>query len=226
MEITQFGVGIDFYSEASPTRMMTVNLFQRRPGSNRMCHRCGGGPETLLHACRDCPGLLELWDKLGVTWDAIPPNDETFMSWISELFDKGEQCVQIVILAIWVIWNSRNGIIHERYHQPIQSLLTFILGYAWELQSLSTEGGGCRAPILEVWRPPVEPWVRVNFDAHGKDFSGNAMSAGLRMVRVDSGEVAEEGEIVAEEFLFGHAKVKRSRVMSLQLFAVTFSSAY
>ncbi|KAK5776457.1 hypothetical protein PVK06_044416 [Gossypium arboreum] len=142
-----------------------VNLFQRRPGSNRMCHRCGGGPETLLHACRDCPGLLELWDKLGVTWDAIPPNDETFMSWISELFDKGEQCVQIVILAIWVIWNSRNGIIHERYHQPIQSLLTFILGYAWELQSLSTEGGGCRAPILEVWRPPVEPWVRVNFDA-------------------------------------------------------------
>ncbi|XP_017638058.1 uncharacterized protein LOC108479781 [Gossypium arboreum] len=38
------------------------------------------------------------------------------------------------------------------------------------------------------------------------------MSAGLRMVRVDSGEVAEEGEIVAEEFLFGHAKVKRSRI--------------
>lgn len=54
-----------------------VDLFQFRLGSDRMCPRCGGGPETLLHAYRDCLELLELWGKLGISWGFVPADDDT-----------------------------------------------------------------------------------------------------------------------------------------------------
>ncbi|MBA0852729.1 hypothetical protein Goshw_009103 [Gossypium schwendimanii] len=131
-----------------------------------MCPRCGTGPETDLHACRDCPGF----------------------------FGKDAKQVRISIITISVIWNSRNKIIHEGIYQSIQTLLIFVLGYAREMDSLLVERKCTEGDALLVWKPPIDPWVRVNFDA---DFYGHLRALSTATVVRDS-----EGFLLGSAFFW------------------------
>ncbi|MBA0679762.1 hypothetical protein Goari_011514 [Gossypium aridum] len=131
-----------------------------------MCPRCGTGPETDLHACRDCPGF----------------------------FGKDAKQVRISIITISVIWNSRNKIIHEGIYQSIQTLLIFVLGYAREMDSLLVERKCTEGDALLVWKPPIDPWVRVNFDA---DFYGHLRALSTAAVVRDS-----EGFLLGSAFFW------------------------
>lgn len=52
------------------------NLFRRRIGADRMRPRCGSGPETILHVCRDNPVVKEVWHGLGYSWHIIPESED------------------------------------------------------------------------------------------------------------------------------------------------------
>ncbi|MBA0580463.1 hypothetical protein Gorai_022679, partial [Gossypium raimondii] len=58
-----------------------------------MCPRCGCGPETILHVCRDCPGILHIWHNLGISWDPVLAADDTPINWVGQLFAQGTRHV-------------------------------------------------------------------------------------------------------------------------------------
>ncbi|KAK5795202.1 hypothetical protein PVK06_036460 [Gossypium arboreum] len=43
--------------------------------------RCGSGPETILHVCRDNPVVKEVWHGLGYSWHIIPESEDTTIQW-------------------------------------------------------------------------------------------------------------------------------------------------
>lgn len=69
--------------------------------------------------------------------------------------------MSLTIIILWVIWNSRNKIVHEGVFQMPLQLHTFILRYMREL-TLSPSETSCSV-LSGLWTPLVEPWVRVNF---------------------------------------------------------------
>ncbi|MBA0676340.1 hypothetical protein Goari_017819 [Gossypium aridum] len=60
-----------------------------------MCPRCGCGPETILHVCRDCPGILHIWHNLGISWDPVLAADDTPINWVGQLFAQGTRHVRV-----------------------------------------------------------------------------------------------------------------------------------
>lgn len=48
------------------------NQFRRRIGVDRMCPHYGSGLETILHVCRDCPVVQEVWHGLGFYQHIVP----------------------------------------------------------------------------------------------------------------------------------------------------------
>ncbi|MBA0610640.1 hypothetical protein Godav_011460 [Gossypium davidsonii] len=110
------------------------------------------------------------------------------------VFGKDAKQVHISIITISVIWNSRNKIIHEGIYQSIQTLLIFVLGYAREMDSLLVERKCTEGDALLVWEPPIDPWVRVNFDA---DFYGHLRALSTAAVVRDS-----EGFLLGSAFFW------------------------
>lgn len=131
-----------------------ANLFQRRIGADRMCLRCGMGPETILHAGWDCPSVLQLWHTLEVSWVVHP--DDTPLTWLHIVFQTAGERVYSVILTIWATWYCRNQIIHEGTYQTVQQIHTFILGYMWKLHIMPLEP--TRLVSHSVWTPTGWYW--------------------------------------------------------------------
>ncbi|KAK5842723.1 hypothetical protein PVK06_005110 [Gossypium arboreum] len=103
-----------FIKNYMPTKS---NLFQRQIGPDRMCSRCGIGPKTNLHACRDCPGVLDVWQQLRITWTLLDEMVDVPIVWIGQLFSNDAKQTQFSIITLWAIWNSRNKIIYEGIYQ-------------------------------------------------------------------------------------------------------------
>ncbi|KAK5845935.1 hypothetical protein PVK06_002183 [Gossypium arboreum] len=64
-----------------------------------------------------------------------------------------------------VQWSRRNKLIHEGVYLPTRSILFSILGYLRELDSLSIPREDIVTVGSSLWKTPVDPWARVNFDA-------------------------------------------------------------
>ncbi|MBA0636144.1 hypothetical protein Godav_024864 [Gossypium davidsonii] len=58
---------------------------------------------------------------------------------------------------------SRNKITYEGVYESVRSLLIFVLGYLRDLDSLPSGSENITAIESLLWRPPVDPWVCVNF---------------------------------------------------------------
>ncbi|KAG8504059.1 hypothetical protein CXB51_002423 [Gossypium anomalum] len=102
----------------------------------------------------------------------ISQAENSLVSWVGQLFN-GKRNYQklIIIVVIWVIWFSRNRLVHERKQHTSSKITTFVLGYARELETLSPWGGDLLRRLF-VW---------VNFDAgFYKDLEASSTCINIR----------------------------------------------
>ncbi|MFQ6650032.1 hypothetical protein Gotur_022158 [Gossypium turneri] len=106
-----------------------------------------------------------------------------------------------VVIAIWAIWWARNKQVMEGISTTRQSSIAKILSMVEELKVLNE-----KLPVIKVvgsdcWRPPQDPWVKLNFDAAykiqtNKSCSGfiirNGRGKGFFLVEGDSRTVIEK----------------------------------
>ncbi|KAK5824516.1 hypothetical protein PVK06_019291 [Gossypium arboreum] len=78
------------------------------------------------------------------------------------------QC-QIFVCALWAIWTERNKWIPERQRKTGLKVADFVRNYICELDGLRNV---LLAKMMERerWKPPENPFVKINFDsAYKKD---------------------------------------------------------
>ncbi|KAA3460185.1 reverse transcriptase [Gossypium australe] len=93
-----------------PTRQA---LRLRRLISDSSCPWCRNAEENCIHIFRQCPTALETWQNLNLLW--VTQTAETDLwAWLTWVFTigSGTQC-RLFCCAIWMIWSSRNKLVHE-----------------------------------------------------------------------------------------------------------------
>ncbi|MFQ6619559.1 hypothetical protein Gotur_000650, partial [Gossypium turneri] len=127
-----------------------VNLRCKRLTTNVRCPRCGSGEENSLHVFLQCPKSNEVWQNISMTW-VTPYRDQNTRTWLTWVFEKGtnEQC-KVFCCALWVIWNSRNQMVHERKIVSGRDLVHKIKAYLAEIESVGMEK--CTLKTVEVQR--------------------------------------------------------------------------
>ena len=105
------------------------------------CPICRNGPESILHALRDCPSARDIWHQLGV-----PPSDSVFFvanlkDWLvfncnSKLRQRAGQLpwFQVFLFAIWMIWKNRNHFVFKgtmQYPNVAKEILGRVMEYTY-----------------------------------------------------------------------------------------------
>ncbi|XP_016743109.2 uncharacterized protein [Gossypium hirsutum] len=151
-------------------------LFNRRIRNSAICSRCNLGSESLLHVVADCNNVKEIWDGIGISWDSNL-NLETFWHWFIHLVQhKAERIWEKVVIAIWAIWWAHNKQVMEGISTTRQSTIAKILCMVEELKVLNEKLPVIKAVGSDCWRPPQEPWVKLNFDAAYKTQTNKSCS--------------------------------------------------
>ncbi|KAA3458643.1 reverse transcriptase [Gossypium australe] len=163
-----------------------VSMHARRLAANSSCPRCSGGEETLNHLFRVCPVSMAVWRVLSDINLAVYTQVE-FVDWLTMLLISIllTKC-RTFCVALWAIWGERNYCIHDRTSRSGQEIVSFILSYVKELDSIKKTSHNT-FPVDIKWRHPSGQEVKVNFDGA---FDGrNKCSASGVVARDSSGQV-------------------------------------
>ncbi|KAG8491201.1 hypothetical protein CXB51_014347 [Gossypium anomalum] len=89
------------------------NLRLRRVASDSSSPRCRSAEEDSNHVFRRCPITTETWQNLSLSW--VTNNAITDLwDWLTWVFTIGnsQQC-RLFCCAAWMIWSSKNQLVHE-----------------------------------------------------------------------------------------------------------------
>ncbi|XP_074298375.1 uncharacterized protein LOC141629244 [Silene latifolia] len=123
---------------------------------------------------RDCDGVGEIWDGLGVErMEGVGFGDTR--EWIEEMM-KGmgmRECVEFVT-GCWAIWEDRNKLVFEGEGGDVGSMVRRVRDMVWEMRDGlvseticgGSKGGGPVGNGDEVgWRRPRPGVMKINVDA-------------------------------------------------------------
>ncbi|KAA3474747.1 reverse transcriptase [Gossypium australe] len=101
--------------------------------NDSVCPRCRNTEEDSNHVLRQCPTAIELWQDLNISW-VINSNITDLWSWFTCVFDIGSnnQC-RIFCCAAWMLWFSRNKLVHEGKTTTRGDLSQRVMNYIVEL---------------------------------------------------------------------------------------------
>ncbi|KAA3482102.1 reverse transcriptase [Gossypium australe] len=88
-------------------------LLLRKVVSDSSCPQCRSAEEDRLHIFKQCPATVQTWQLLELLW--VTNNViSNLWEWFTSVFSVGDnsQC-RIFCCAIWMIWRSRNQLVHE-----------------------------------------------------------------------------------------------------------------
>lgn len=144
--------------------------FHRHMSSSPLCTRCHIQVETLCHALIECPQAKAMWEghPCAVTMSTVPLNSflESFQ-WLQA--HTSSEDLSIICISLWACWFGRNRFVMENKHcdlvQLSSSFVTMLREYLQYNQRVVER---CIPATITThnWRPPMEGWVKVNFDAH------------------------------------------------------------
>ncbi|MBA0704127.1 hypothetical protein Golax_016402 [Gossypium laxum] len=116
-----------------------VNLRYKRITTNVRCPRCGSGEEDSFHVFQQCPTSCEVWQNISMNWVTTYSNQNT-RTWLTWVLAKGTKEQSLVFCcALWVIWISRNQLVHERKHLSGRDIAQKIERYIAELEGVGKE---------------------------------------------------------------------------------------
>ncbi|KAG8501065.1 hypothetical protein CXB51_003131 [Gossypium anomalum] len=99
---------------------------------NNRCPRCRSWVEDSSHIFHQCPITTEVWQLLHLSW-VMNNRNQNIWEWLTWVFKRGtaKQC-RLFCIALWLIWFSRNQLIHERKPTTGRELAQRIQGYMAE----------------------------------------------------------------------------------------------
>ncbi|XP_040963627.1 uncharacterized protein [Gossypium hirsutum] len=141
-----------------------VNLRSRRVLINACCPRGCLGDKDCSHIFRQCLTSLEAWQMLNLSWvtnNSIPE----FRDWLTWVLLQGtKEQSRLFCYALWLIWYSRNRLVHERIFIIGRQLAQNILSYKAELDEARTKQESSdlfrRNRSMEIL-----PMIKIYFDA-------------------------------------------------------------
>ncbi|KAK4578315.1 hypothetical protein RGQ29_028437 [Quercus rubra] len=151
------------------------------------CPICRNGPESILHALRDCPSARDIWHQLGV-----PPSDSVFFvanlkDWLvsncnSKLRQRAGQLpwFQVFLFAIWMIWKNRNHFVFKgtmQYPNVAKEILGRVMEYTYCAYSHTAVKRMMMKSIR--WEKPNSGWKKLNTDGSSADSLGLAGGGGV-----------------------------------------------
>ncbi|MFQ6641490.1 hypothetical protein Gotur_015953, partial [Gossypium turneri] len=163
-----------------------VNLRQKRVTTTARCPRGFSEEEDSFHVFRQCPVSMDAWFSLNMAWviEHIDPNTWLWLTWV---FSRGtKEQIRIFCFTLWVIWNSRNQMLHERKNSSGRDLAIKVQNYLGELEvvrerKLTTTTGRSEHREEELWES-------IQFDAAFD--TNNSRSASGMVARGQNGEIA------------------------------------
>lgn len=137
------------------------------------CSRCTTGVEDFYHALVECPKSTPIRSKnpTATLIMASPrSSSKVFLKWVLDHADKEE--MMVACASLWAAWFIRNKQCLDNANiDPVQTTAAMIKGVQ-EYEVVSKRVSINRSPNLPSspkWIPPMEDWVKVNFDAMVKD---------------------------------------------------------
>ncbi|KAK5818832.1 hypothetical protein PVK06_023778 [Gossypium arboreum] len=98
------------------------NLRHRRLVTNARCPQCSDENEDCHHIFWQCSTRIEVWQLLNLSWITTFAHQD-FWEWLTLIFNQGtnEQC-RYFCYGLWILWHSRNQLLHERVHTTNRDL--------------------------------------------------------------------------------------------------------
>ncbi|RZB92294.1 TMV resistance protein N [Glycine soja] len=161
----------------------------RHNSVNTSCLSCDALEETCLHALRDCPKVAAVWRsvlplELEVTFFNI---DEVTL-WLERNLSFSVGWATMFWFAVEVIWESRNEIdlLDPKASSPIYMIMMIIIRYEDFIRAdpshklmMRDHTQPCSSDHLFKWRPPVDPWLKLNMDGAIDPCSKTAACGGI-----------------------------------------------
>ncbi|XP_017617862.1 uncharacterized protein LOC108462426 [Gossypium arboreum] len=151
-----------FTYEYIPT---AVNLYNRRISSSPICPSCGEVPENFMHTLLMCGLAKTVWQSIGVDWSNFNENMD-FYTWLNLVFqNRRHDFGKIAATTAWALWQARNKRTMEGKRQSVQDIYSIIFSIIKEMRELKDKIPTPVNAMNSIWKPPQEPFVKVNFDA-------------------------------------------------------------
>ncbi|KAA3465120.1 reverse transcriptase [Gossypium australe] len=166
--------------------LLQTALKLRRLISDSSCPWCRTAEEDCIHIFKQCPRALETWQNLQLSWVTYTAEADLWI-WLTLVFTTRSdiQC-KLFCCAIWMIWSSRNKLIHEGKTISGAELANKVHIYITEINGLAATSvtlRDCRSQNL----PSRKNEATIHFDASFD--SRSARSASGLVVRGETGEL-------------------------------------
>ncbi|CAO2837228.1 unnamed protein product [Amaranthus hypochondriacus] len=163
-----------------------------------MCERCNAGSESIIHALCDCSSTRVIWSQgnsRNTLDDAPRTSAAEFLSWVADHSTPVD--FLSICTSLWAAWLVRNKmlfsdeavnpvVISSKMHKLVQDYNAYQTKTQCPLFS--------NVLRFSSWHPPLDTWVKINFDAHvpsgnrrglgivARDKNGKLLVAGVRRV--------------------------------------------
>ncbi|KAA3450197.1 reverse transcriptase [Gossypium australe] len=172
------------------------NLARRTIVIEPACPLCRVALEDSNHLMWSCGVLQSVWTQLLVLIPAVEETWDHHKRLAHMFINIDEQQRSIVAISFWSLWYRRNKMIHEGARFNFQEVIGFIRGYIKEINTIQRAAQpNFRPDSKELWRPPDEGKIKVNFDASYKSDENMAFTA---VIARDSAGIIQG----AETYLF------------------------
>ncbi|KAL5142720.1 TMV resistance protein N [Glycine soja] len=161
----------------------------RHNSVNTSCLSCDALEETCLHALRDCPKVAAVWRSvLPLELEVKFFNIDEVTLWLERNLSFSVDWATKFGFAVEVIWESRNEIdlLDPRASSPIYMIMMIIIRYEDFIRAhpshklmMRDHIQPCSSDHLFKWRPPVDPWLKLNVDGAIDPCSKTAACGGI-----------------------------------------------
>ncbi|KAK5811005.1 hypothetical protein PVK06_026322 [Gossypium arboreum] len=79
-------------------------------------------------------------------------------------------------IAYWAIWFNRNKIYHKGFRESVHGIIAFIRAYHAEISSMRQASRHANEVEKDIWTPPKDDTIKINFDASFNQHTGRSVS--------------------------------------------------
>ncbi|KAL4354441.1 hypothetical protein GQ457_06G018800 [Hibiscus cannabinus] len=156
-----------------------ANLQRRRLNVINSCPFCHSSGESIEHLMRDCCFTRQVLDKVGFHFSSNPVEVQ-WPYWLASFFSSLHDAQQrMLLVAYWVIWFTRNKVVHEGLTPSVIQCVSFIEASVRESDALVVSPHTLPAKAPEIWQAPQANIIKCNFDAAFSTCSREAIAGVL-----------------------------------------------
>lgn len=139
---------------------------RRHVGTNPYCELCSTKVETEAHVFFGCEFFSSIWtdEPFAIRDLGSVSNFVAGLELLKKKLDEAQFGLACVVL--WNCWNLRNDLLHNEARGDRDSLVRRSRDFLDSFKSAKFVFPIDSAPgLLDVWKPPDRPFIKINFDA-------------------------------------------------------------